>query len=150
MQSLESVLRLVIETRTFSNALRRVIISSMRIYTSALIAALAVYFFNKPGLEGLYVNVWWYDIFMHILGGFSVGLLLSLISSAVFKDRPLSPYKIILGTLVFGLGWEFLEVYFNVTGHPIGSSAYYLDTAKDILDDIIGSSVAVYIFKKLL
>jgi len=117
----------------------------MRIYVFALIAALITVFAHYPGLRGWYMEYWWYDIFMHMMGGLAIGLLWAAIATLFgISSRNMWIY-IIYGTLAIGLAWEIFEVYFHLTGYPIGSRLYYIDTLIDILNDIIGGSVAAYI-----
>ncbi|MEK7646119.1 MAG: hypothetical protein AAB381_00295 [Patescibacteria group bacterium] len=118
----------------------------MLLYTVALISAISVYSFNLPGIEGWYMELWWYDIFMHILGGFASGLLVLIILRS-FR-RPVRIWQVIIGALIIGLAWEYFEIYFDLTGHPVGSDPYYFDTALDIIDDCIGGLLAASLFTK--
>jgi hypothetical protein len=114
----------------------------------AFVAAVATAFLHIPGLHGWYMQYWWYDIFMHILGGIAIGLLLASIARIFsWKPRRILWY-IIIGTFCVGLAWEYFEIYFRLTGHPIGSRPYYIDTVLDIIDDIIGGCIAAFLFTK--
>jgi len=120
----------------------------MYIYIGALIAAVATAFFHFPGLDGWYMEYWWYDIFMHILGGFAVGLLIASSMMVFGYKSPRRLFHIVLGTLLIGLAWEYFEVYFELTGYPLGSQLYYIDTLIDVADDIIGGLMAMYVFSR--
>lgn len=117
----------------------------MRLTFFAFIIAVATVYFHNIGLHGWYIQYWWYDIFMHILGGLAIGLL--WISIATLFDITIKrKWLIVLFTLIVGLAWEYFEIHFNLTGYPVGTKLYYEDTALDILDDIIGGFLAVCIY----
>ena len=117
----------------------------MRRYLFALIAALATVFSHYPGLRGLYMEYWWYDIFMHMLGGLAIGFAWAALATLFgISSRRMWAY-IIFGTLAVGVAWEVFEIYFRLTGYPVGTPLYYNDTALDVINDIIGGSVAAYI-----
>jgi hypothetical protein len=120
----------------------------MLIYLAAFITAVSTVFFHFVGMDGRYMQYWWYDIFMHMLGGLAIGLLLSCIILLCCRNARRIKWFIILGVLAVGIAWEFFEIYYNLTGYPIGTKLYYIDTALDILDDIIGGCLAVYMFIK--
>ncbi|HEY4478424.1 MAG TPA: hypothetical protein VI775_01120, partial [Candidatus Paceibacterota bacterium] len=50
-------------------------------------------------------------------------------------------------TIIAGIIWEIFEVYYNITGWPIGSMNYKLDTLKDLIMDTIGAVTVWFIFK---
>lgn len=120
----------------------------MLIYLLAIITAVATVVFHFPGLNGFYMEYWWYDIFMHILGGFSIGLLIYLLIKIIHPTVYRLKSYIIIGTFLIGVAWEFFEVYFQLTGYPIGTRLYYIDTVLDLIDDIIGGLLAAYIITK--
>lgn len=122
----------------------------MYIYAGAFLTAVATAFFHFPGLDGWYMQYWWYDIFMHILGGLAIGLLLASVAR-VFSWRPRRLFwYIVIGTLCIGLAWEYFEIHYRLTGHPIGSRLYYIDTVIDVIDDIIGGCIAFLLVKRRL
>ena len=87
------------------------------------------------GTHGLYVHFPPYDIFMHTLGGFSLGL---------FVNALIGPKRgtIILWVFIAGVVWELFEAYYNIAGYDVGTKLYYIDTAKDLIDDILGAIIA--------
>lgn len=98
------------------------------------------------GMEhDLYIRFWFYDIILHILGG--VGIAMSVYSVAVFFNIELIKGKlsrIIALTFIAGLAWEAFEVIFNLTGSKVWTTPYYIDTIKDLFNDVIGS-IIVYL-----
>ena len=117
----------------------------MKTYISALIILGIVLVAHISGLDGLYYQVESYDIFMHILGGvgialFGVGLLRSYRAGRYFSRK-----NILLFVLAIGVVWELFEVYYQLTGHPLWSTLYYIDTAKDMVDDMLGGGIVAWI-----
>lgn len=86
-----------------------------------------------------------YHLVMHILGGLGIGLL----ARALVSRSPIGKRKkmalIILAAFAAGLLWEIIEVYFNVTGRILWSDAYFMDTTKDLLNDMIGGMIVAAI-----
>ena len=121
---------------------------SMKLYLYTLVAAVVVFLAHRAGLNGLYYSIFQYDIYMHIFGGLTIALFLIALASS-FKPDALNRRKnIVLGVFIIGLGWELFEAYFNIAGAPVGTKAYYIDTIKDLIDDIIGSSLGAFLFIK--
>lgn len=88
-----------------------------------------------------YLDLWWFDILMHALGGAISGGF-TLIVARWF--RPLSPilervsgaYSIaILGALFIGISWEVFEKYYDL----IYTQNYLVDTTIDLIMDVLGS-----------
>lgn len=99
---------------------------------------LLVLFMHLEGMsQHLYIDYWFYDIIMHILGGAGIGFSILY----VLKN----PKYIIPISIIGGIAWELFEVYFNISGAKLWTTPYYLDTAKDLLDDTIGSMLAYLI-----
>lgn len=96
-------------------------------------------------LQKLAINYYWYatypfiDIPMHMLGGVCIAL-------SVFYVLK-KPKHIILFTILGGIAWEILEVYYGISGYIFGTYAYNFDTAKDLIMDTIGGTV-VYLINK--
>lgn len=115
-------------------------------------------YMHGVGLQGLYLEYWYYDIIMHCLGGLGVGLLtLAVLRSFAPKYAPYLLQKksrmmwaVICGAFVFGLCWELFEVYYDIAGYHLWTVPYYLDTLKDLMDDCIGGAVAslLVLFKR--
>jgi len=100
----------------------------------------------------LYWTVGWYDIVVHFLGGFLIGLIMiSFIrrvhNSEKILDVGLLFSSVILAVLVIGLGWELWELFIGFTD-IIQDKA---DTIMDLVMDLIGGTSAIfyYYFKYL-
>ncbi len=93
----------------------------------------------------LYVRVPWFDIMMHVLGGIGLALSIYWILITFFKNITLSFWKVVLLTVVAGIVWELWEVYYQITGAPVGTLRYYVDTSKDLLNDLLGAILVAYV-----
>ncbi len=120
----------------------------MKTYFYALLALAFLLVFHTLGItDNFYLYFWFYDIIAHMLGGLGIGLFaLALLQTfwpgMLVKNRWL---KIAILVFIAGLVWEAFEVYYNITGYDFGLKAYYLDTIKDLIDDVIGGLIAVYL-----
>jgi len=92
-----------------------------------------------------YYTIWYFDIVMHILGGFFVGLLIFGLLN--IKDISFNNiFKIIFGVLMVGIAWELFEfVFSNIIAQE---SFNFLDTISDVFCDLAGSILAVIYFSK--
>lgn len=119
----------------------------MRLYLLALLVLAVLLVGHSLGIsDGFYLSIKSYDIFAHILGGvgigfFTAGVLRTLLPGMV-KNTVLTTILIVF---IVGLGWEAFEVYFNIAGYPFGTKLYYIDTVKDLVDDVIGGAIAALI-----
>jgi hypothetical protein len=133
----------------------------MKTYLFALITVVLLFVGHIIGGEyNLYRHLHGYDIFMHILGGLGIGfsitaVLGSCIDFFELKKRDALRMQLhhnywIIIVLVFigGFLWELFEAYYNIAGAPVGTKAYYIDTLKDLVDDMIGGCVAVYVWRR--
>lgn len=93
----------------------------------------------------LYWTVPIIDIPMHILGGIMAGLFAGVALMAAGKSQTFR--GIILGSLIVGIGWEILELVTHAAEPSLWWYKY--DTAKDLIDDMIGGTIAYIIWKKL-
>ena len=120
------------------------------------IASLAVfhYFGNH---YYLYVKVSWYDVMMHIWGGIGIALSTYWIIVTLLKgkngysNRDFNIhifFTIIAVTLIFGIIWEGMEAFYDMTGDPIGTIEYYIDTVKDLFNDVFGAIVGYLVLRK--
>jgi hypothetical protein len=102
------------------------------------------------GIRGMYVAFPPYDIFMHILGGIGIGLAVSAAVKLHGDKIVHKRWVIIIGVLLIGIIWEFFEAYYDITGSPLWSTPYYVDTVKDLIDDMIGGAIIAfsYYYKK--
>lgn len=95
-----------------------------------------------------YYSIWYFDMPMHFLGGFWVGL--AIFYFFPFPDKSIGPvFKILLLIFFIGIGWEVFELFFNNYLAQIPFNA--LDTASDIFFDLTGGLCAIlYLWKKTL
>jgi len=93
-----------------------------------------------------YSSIWYFDMPMHFLGGFWLGLAILWF----FKIKEISSVlilKIILGVLFIGILWEFFEVIVN--NYTTQNLFNLLDTLSDLSFDVSGGMFAMlYFFKK--
>lgn len=114
----------------------------MLIYILSFIILAVVRYMHVAGLNGLYMEYWYYDIIMHFLGGVGVGLLTLAILNSFTPNLRHRRKLVILGAFVFGLGWEVFEIIYDIAGYALWTTPYYLDTLKDLANDSIGGAVA--------
>ncbi len=94
-----------------------------------------------------YSSIWYFDMIMHTLGGFWVGLMSFYIFSIQRVSLKLT-YKILLYVLFIGVGWEVFEALVN---NVIAQNSFnYLDTISDIFFDLSGGAMAIlYSLKRI-
>ncbi len=95
-----------------------------------------------------YYSIWYFDMIMHFLGGFWLGLT----SIYLFppKNNSISSFlKILFLVLFTGVGWEVFEMVVN---YAIAQNPFdILDTSSDLLFDLLGGLCAIlYSWKKSL
>lgn len=120
----------------------------MKTYLLALLVLAFLLAFHALGIaEYYYLYFWFYDIVAHILGGLGIGLFAIAVLKTFWPSflRRNRWQKIALCVFLVGLGWEAFEVYFNIAGYNFGTKMYFVDTVKDLVDDVIGGLLAVYI-----
>jgi hypothetical protein len=117
----------------------------MRIYFIAIIVLCFVLITHIIGIRGLYVAFPPYDIFMHICGGIGIGL--AICAAIVLHGEKIVHKRrvIIIGVLIVGIIWELFEIHYDITGSPLWTTPYYIDTIKDLIDDMIGGGIVAYI-----
>ena len=87
-----------------------------------------------------YYSIWYFDVIMHFLGGFWVGLAFLYLFPP--KDSPLGAIFItLLLVLTVGVLWEVFEILINeiIAQNPFN----VLDTASDIFFDLSGGLCAI-------
>jgi len=92
-----------------------------------------------------------YDIYLHIGGGFGIYLLVRAVLKSWkpgLENTAKGRWLILLGVLVVGLIWEGYEWYFDIAGAPVGTAAYYVDLVKDLINDLLGGVIALYLTRK--
>ena len=115
----------------------------MKYYLIAFVVLTLTLVAHILGLNIFYATVPVYDIFMHILGGLGIGFFLYALGQSLYQNK-ITKNQIIVGVFLVGVVWEIFEIIYNIAGYPFWTKAYYLDTAKDLLDDVIGGAVACY------
>jgi hypothetical protein len=122
----------------------------MKIYISALVVLGIVLMAHISGLGGLYYQIDSYDIFMHILGGVGIGLFAVALLRSYRSGMFFSRRNVVLSVIMVGVVWEVFEMYFNLTGHPLWTKLYYIDTVKDLVDDTVGGVFVAWILNRKL
>jgi hypothetical protein len=117
-------------------------------YIPALIVTVALAAFHFIATAGQwYVRYAGFDIFMHILGGAAIALAIYWMIRTFLPSFQISFWKIVGLTLLAGIAWEAFEALNNIAGAPVGTLAYYVDTLKDICDDVLGSIIVAVFLK---
>jgi len=117
----------------------------MKTYLYALAAVVCLLIAHVVGSTlNLYVRTNFYDIPMHILGGFGLGLFFTALILSTQKKNIRARAVVILCVFIAGVIWELFEAYYNIAGYPVGTKLYWIDTVKDVVDDIIGGSIAAW------
>jgi len=94
----------------------------------------------------LYWDVEWFDMFMHFIGGFTIGLLFiwAWYGSDMFGTRAMpAKASVILLAIAFafavGAAWEGFEYIFDIA-NPTGGN-YPMDTMNDFVADLLGALI---------
>lgn len=117
------------------------------IYLSAFVIVVLSY---VGDLFKFYWSIWWFDLFMHFIGGAWAGLLLISLSHHGPKFvRRLLYFRGFLGfsiylffVLLIGVGWEIYEL---TQGVVAALEPYPIDTFIDIVLDLVGA----YVLKRI-
>jgi hypothetical protein len=112
--------------------------------TTLFLSSLIVFLLHSLAVKySLYWIIGWYDIPMHFLGGFTIGVLslfLFFTSGYIKSTYELRENKQVvfvvsfLFTLVISLGWELLELFFGLSDVMIDRA----DTVLDLIMDTLG------------
>ena len=91
-----------------------------------------------------YSAIWWFDIPMHIFGGFFLSFLVGSFffqKLSVLRKREVT-ISVLLMVLLLGFGWEIFEytVQYLIKGAQLANIP---DSVKDMLMDLIGGLCAV-------
>lgn len=103
----------------------------------AVINAFAVHFY-------WYSLLWWFDMPMHFLGGFTVFFFCAIVWLGARKWVSNGRYifEAIITTVLVGVLWEALELYLYL---HFGSPAFVtLDSISDVFFDLAGALFAAY------
>jgi len=87
-----------------------------------------------------YFSLWYFDMFMHFLGGFWLGLAFVWLFKADFLNKNLI-FKVILGVFLIGIAWEFFEI--GVDEIFLKNNLNYLDIVSDIFFDLAGGFASI-------
>jgi hypothetical protein len=117
----------------------------MRNYLPSLAILSGVYFLHLWGMDGAYVRLRWLDIASHFLVSFGIALWLGGLIYSLLPGMRAKKTIIIALTFLIGFAWEWLEVQYNITGHPLWSYEYYFDTGKDFIVDIAGATAGAWV-----
>jgi len=90
-----------------------------------------------------YSSIWWFDMPMHFLGGFWIGLAL-LWLLPIDEPSVKQVFKIMFGVLLIGTAWELFEIVVNniFAQNPFD----LIDTTSDILFDVSGGFASIVYF----
>jgi hypothetical protein len=92
-----------------------------------------------------YSSIWYFDIVMHFLGGFWVGLFALYMTRAEKISRPVV-LRVMISVIVIGVGWEIFEL---MVDKVISRNAFnILDSTADLFFDSAGGAAAVLYYLK--
>ncbi|HEY4498701.1 MAG TPA: hypothetical protein VJH94_01415 [Candidatus Paceibacterota bacterium] len=92
---------------------------------------------------------WWFDSPVHFLGGLALGAFFFWFFGRVRDHMPSFSLTAVIGytfamVLIVGIAWEIFEYAFHIPNNtPLG---YSLDTLKDIILDVCGAAVVVWLY----
>lgn len=95
-----------------------------------------------------YSTIWYFDMIMHFLGGFWLGLSFFLFFGSPELSLKLVG-KVVVWVLVIGIGWELFELLFynQIAQNPFNMA----DTFSDIFFDLAGGlSATLYFLRKTI
>jgi hypothetical protein len=110
----------------------------------ALIATITTIVFTADATYSLSDHYFWYDNIQHLLGGAVAGLL-GMWFGLFFTDRATLQDALLCGA-VLGVLVEIVEYSLGIGGSRFMS--YSLDTAKDLIVDMIGAGAAWYVMRR--
>ena len=118
-------------------------------YIFALITLIIVFTINTLGPVVTHIDLRFFDVVLHLLGGLGLGFFLAGLSTSFSQLGFRKRSYIIFGVFLLGIAWELFEIYYDIAGYHLWTNPYYIDTAKDlIMDTISGTIVAYLIIKK--
>lgn len=96
-------------------------------------------------MTSLYWYYWWFDIFMHLWGGFLLGFAVHVLMAPSYV--PFKPtLKVVLVALALAVSsWEVFERAIGL----FDTASYVVDTAEDVLFGFSGGLLAHFILQKL-
>lgn len=118
-----------------------------KLYTEILGVSFLIAVLHSVALNlFLYWTTSWFDILMHFLGGFVIGLITFLFFNRIgiwrkIKQKPVKIILLLLCVLFVGLTWELWEIFAGMTD----VLEDVVDTIVDVIMDAIGG-VAAYLY----
>ncbi len=133
--------------KSYRNILRKIM------YVGIALASAVVAFHWIANDTSLYWIFRWLDIPVHMAGGFVASLGFIWLAATILyfsRSARLKANKAwfwgILGALVIGILWEFLETAYGLSGLR---GIYFLDTIADIFNDTIGGVLGIFFWQYL-
>ncbi len=118
-------------------------------YILAFVVLALVLVGNTLGPDATNIGMRFFDSILHLLAGFGLGFFFSALTASLGTRRLRTLTGVTLIVLCGGIAWEIFEGYFGITGYPLWSQMYYLDSAKDLLLDVVGAALAAhFVIKK--
>ncbi len=112
----------------------------------ALFLVIFIFFLNKiADFFYWYSSIFWFDMFMHFLGGVFLAFLIGSLFSHVYQKRNTvhTVVLILVWVFVIGVGWELFE--FSVQGIiKITGLADIPDSFSDLFFDLLGGLVGSF------
>lgn len=124
-----------------------------------LLLILDVYIYSISLCLGMYMSVYWWGFFGHVLSTMSVGAVVFLALCIIEKN---SPSRITFGSnagihcftlmisLAFGGIWEVMEGYIDIVAGQAYMSYGVFDSLDDLRADLVGSILMVILAEYLL
>ncbi|MEI6400505.1 MAG: hypothetical protein WCO58_03230 [bacterium] len=97
-----------------------------------------------------YSSIWWFDMPMHFLGGYFLGLLMLLVIAYTDKQSSNREKIIItlLGVFAIGVMWEGYEYAIQIlTGSNLANP---LDSTSDLFFDMAGGTFSLILLRRLM
>ncbi len=119
------------------------------LFSSLLLSTLLFFLHKLAGAYSLYFMLPWFDSMMHFLGGLALGALFlwfSLFLKRYVRLLSAVPTNLLVlcFVLLIGVGWELFEYIYDIT-YPVFTT-YGFDTAKDLVVDIFGAWLVVWLY----
>jgi hypothetical protein len=116
----------------------------IRVLLPTLALSILVYVLHVSAMElSFYWIYWWFDILLHTLTGFVVGLLAVFLAyrTKLSLSRRQAFLVSFLAVFFIAIAWEFFEYINGLAGTP---GSYMLDTFMDIVVGIIGGLMGAW------
>jgi hypothetical protein len=123
-----------------------------KLVVSALLSSIVLFVLHFIAMENSwYFLYFWFDILMHVFGGFTITLALFLILERIPFAQMMSQtyflFLVLFFLFVAGAAWEVFEYWTDILFLKIGFDS--IDTFADLVNDMFGSFIAMwYIFRK--